>query len=100
MATKICKCGQTKKKGTTQNGGPNQGREFWTCPVQNRELQCKGAFEWADGKANAPAAAGPRSPEVNASLEKMSVQLLQIHALLSRVVERLDDQSEKRHKSE
>ena len=45
----ICRCGEPKKLLTTTKPGPNQGREFYTCP-QDRDRQCGGRdiFQWAD----------------------------------------------------
>lgn len=42
-----CRCGEPKVMLVTRKPGPNQGREFYTCPKRQGE-QCQGVFEWAD----------------------------------------------------
>lgn len=44
--TIMCNCGMEAVQRTVQKGGPNKGRQFFTCS-KPREDQC-GFFEWAD----------------------------------------------------
>ncbi|GAC93441.1 hypothetical protein PHSY_001006 [Pseudozyma hubeiensis SY62] len=49
-----CDCDLQAILKTTTNGGPNQGRSFWTCGRESARLRCK-FFEWNDdgsGPAN------------------------------------------------
>ncbi|KAM9305526.1 ERI1 exoribonuclease 2 [Gastrophryne carolinensis] len=46
----MCSCGRRARKLTVSNGGPNQGRNFFTCAVRKRDDQGKGCnyFKWED----------------------------------------------------
>ncbi|KAJ9479024.1 DNA topoisomerase 3 [Pseudozyma hubeiensis] len=51
--TRRCDCELQAVLKTTTNGGPNQGRSFWTCGRESARLRCK-FFEWNDD-GSAPA---------------------------------------------
>ncbi|XP_068100907.1 ERI1 exoribonuclease 2 isoform X1 [Hyperolius riggenbachi] len=46
----MCNCGRRAKKLTVSNGGPNQGRIFYSCAVRKRDENGKGCnyFKWED----------------------------------------------------
>ncbi|KAM5153231.1 ERI1 exoribonuclease 2 [Mantella aurantiaca] len=46
----MCNCGRRAKKLTVSNGGPNQGRVFYSCAIRKRDEVEKGCsyFKWED----------------------------------------------------
>lgn len=58
-AAKRCSCDMTAVVRTVQREGPNQGRQFWTCP--NSEKARCGFFEWVDEAGASPGASGNTS---------------------------------------
>ncbi|PIO34074.1 hypothetical protein AB205_0202610 [Aquarana catesbeiana] len=46
----MCNCGRRAKKLTVSNGGPNQGRVFYSCAIRKRDNDGKGCsyFKWED----------------------------------------------------
>ncbi|XP_018417785.1 PREDICTED: ERI1 exoribonuclease 2 [Nanorana parkeri] len=50
----MCNCGRRAKKLTVSNGGPNQGRVFYSCAIRKRDDHEKGCsyFKWEDTLLN------------------------------------------------
>ncbi|KAM6423867.1 ERI1 exoribonuclease 2 isoform 1-T1 [Liasis olivaceus] len=48
MTPPLCQCGRRARKLNVSNGGPNQGKAFYSCPVRKREGNRKGCsyFRW------------------------------------------------------
>ncbi|XP_063170827.1 ERI1 exoribonuclease 2 [Candoia aspera] len=48
MIPPLCQCGRRARKLNVSNGGPNQGKAFYSCPVRKREGTRKGCnyFRW------------------------------------------------------
>ncbi|XP_026560056.1 ERI1 exoribonuclease 2 [Pseudonaja textilis] len=46
----LCRCGRRARRLNVSNGGPNQGRAFYSCPVRKCEKNSKGCnyFRWED----------------------------------------------------
>lgn len=102
-------CGQSKTLGTVKKDGPNKGRGFWSCPKQPREAQCKNSFEWLEAtpptafapaaSAASAAAAAPQSikhledavADLRSLVEKQNLQLMGVQALLSRVLQQVEE---------
>ncbi|XP_070617327.1 ERI1 exoribonuclease 2 [Erythrolamprus reginae] len=44
----LCRCGRRARRLNVSNGGPNQGRAFYSCPVRKCERKTKGCnyFQW------------------------------------------------------
>nr|DBA20320.1 TPA: hypothetical protein GDO54_016027 [Pyxicephalus adspersus] len=50
ITASMCNCGRRAKKLTVSNGGPNQGRVFYSCAIRKRDDNGKGCsyFKWED----------------------------------------------------
>lgn len=50
MTPPLCRCGRRARRLNVSNGGPNQGKAFYSCPVRKCERNTKGCsyFRWED----------------------------------------------------
>ncbi|XP_039216555.1 ERI1 exoribonuclease 2 [Crotalus tigris] len=50
MTPPLCECGRRARRLNVSNGGPNQGKGFYSCPVRKCERNTKGCnyFRWED----------------------------------------------------